>query len=110
MPDRIAQFADDRRMKLWHLYAAIGVVALFLTVPQALGYFADGLTGVTIDFWRDALKGSDAARFLAFDVLFLAAACFVLLWVEGHRLGISVWWRVGYIVGSTLIAGSAFIP
>lgn len=97
-------------MKLWHAYLAIGVAALFMTVSQALGYFAHGLTGVTVDFWRDALQGSDAARFLAADVAFSAAACFVLIWVEGRRLGISAWWRVGYIVGSTLIAGSAFIP
>jgi len=97
-------------MKLWHLYAAIGLVALVLTGSQALSYLADGVIGGTAAFWRDALTGNDASRFLTFDVLLLATACFVLLWVEGRRLGISVWWRIGYILGAALIAGSAFIP
>jgi hypothetical protein len=97
-------------MKLWHLYAAIGVIALVLTGSQALSYFANGPIGGTVDFWRDALTGNDAGRFLTFDVALLATACFVLLWVEGRRLEISVWWRIGYILGAALIAASAFIP
>ena len=97
-------------MKLWHLYAAIGVIGLFLTGSQALGYYQSGPVGGTVDFWRDAIEGNDASRFLAFDVLFLAAACLVFLWVEGRRLGVSVGWRIGYIVLSAFIASSAFVP
>ena len=97
-------------MKLWHAYVAIGVIGLVVAGSQALGYYADGLTGVTVDFWRDALQGNDVGRFLALDVVFLAAACYVLIWIEGSRLGIGVWWRVGYIVASTLVAASAFVP
>lgn len=96
-------------MKLWHLYAALGVFAFFLTGSQALGYYEAGLVGGTVSFWRDALNGNDASRFLAFDVAFLATVCLVFIWVEGGRLGIGLWWRIGYIVLSTFIAGSAFV-
>lgn len=97
-------------MKLWHLYAAVGVLALLATGSQALDYIQAGVVGVTADFWRDAFHDGDASRFLAVDILFLATACFVLIWVEGRRVGMSWTWRVAYIVGSSFIAGSAFVP
>jgi hypothetical protein len=97
-------------MKLWHLYAAIGVVALPLIWSQGLEYIAGGVVGVTYDFWRDALEGNAAGRFLAFDQTFLATACFLFIWFEGRNLGIGIWWRIGYIAGAIFIAGSSFIP
>ena len=97
-------------MKLWHLYAVIGVVGLVLTGSQALGYVSAGPIGGTVEFWRDAFTGNDASRFLAVDILTLVTGLFVFLWVEGHRLGIAARWRVAYILGSTLIASAAFIP
>lgn len=97
-------------MKLWHLYVVIGVVAFVLTGSQAIGYADAGLVGGNVDFWQDAFGSNDAARFMSFDVVLLAAACFVLMWVEGAKLGLSVGWRVGVLVGSLLIGVSTFIP
>lgn len=97
-------------MKLWHVYAAIAVVSLVLTASQAFGYLHAGIAGVTVDFWRDAFKANGASRFLAFDVIGLGTACFVLLWVEASRLGIGTGWRVGYIALSLLIGVSTFVP
>jgi hypothetical protein len=97
-------------MKLWHLYAAIGVVGLVLTGSQALGYFSAGPVGGTVEFWRDAFHGDDASRFLAVDILALVTALFVFIWVEGRRLGISAGWRLVYVLGSTLVASAAFVP
>lgn len=97
-------------MKVWHVYVAIAVVSFVLTASQAFGYLHAGVAGVTVDFWRDAVTGNGASRFLTFDVLGLGTACFVLVWVEGRRLGIGTRWRVGYIVLSLLIGVSTFVP
>ncbi|WP_188113566.1 DUF2834 domain-containing protein [Nocardioides humilatus] len=97
-------------MKLWHVYVAIAVVALIGTTSQALGYFDAGPVGGTVDFWDDALTSNDAARFLAIDVFLLGTAVFVLLAVEGRRVGIGAGWWAFYFVASLLIGISTFVP
>lgn len=97
-------------MKLWHLYVLIALVSLGLTTWQASGYFDAGLIGGTADFWRDAFNGNAAGRFLAFDAIGLGTGCFVLVWVEGRRVGIGPGWRIGYIALSLLIGVSTFVP
>lgn len=97
-------------MKLWHVYVVIAVVAFFATGSQALGYFDAGPIDGTIDFWDDAIHSSDASLFLAFDVVLLGLAVFVLMWVESRKVGISNRWYVGYVVLSVLIGISTFVP
>lgn len=97
-------------MKLWQLYVVIGVVAFLLTGSQAIGYADAGFVGGNVDFWQDALTTHDAARFMTYDVILLGLACFVLVWVEGAKLGLAVGWRVAVVAGSVLIGVSTFVP
>ena len=97
-------------MKLWHLYVAIGVAAFVATGSQALHYTGSGLVGGTVEFWRDAVTGNPASLFLAYDVTFLGLAVWILLWIEGHRVGISAGWRVAFIALSVLVGISTFVP
>lgn len=98
-------------MKLWHVYVLIGVVALFATGSQGYSYLAEaGPFAGTVDFWRDALAANDASRFLVFDVVLLALAVFVLMWVEAHKVGISTGWFVGYVLLSVFVGISTFGP
>lgn len=97
-------------VKLWHVYVLVALVSLGLTMWQASNYFDAGLLDGTVNFWRDAFRGNAAGRFLAFDTLGLGTGCFVLLWVEGRRVGIGPQWRIGYIALSLLIGVSTFVP
>jgi len=97
-------------MKLWHVYVAIGVIAFVLTGSQVLGYVDAGPIGAQKDFWKDAFGSNDAARFLAFDVLFLGLAVFVMMWFESRKVGISTRWYVAYLVLSVVIGISTFAP
>jgi hypothetical protein len=97
-------------MKLWHLYAAIGVIAFVATGSQALAYTDAGLIGGTVDFWRDAITGNPASLFLVYDVSLLFLAVWILLWIEGARVGISAGTRIVFIVLSAVVGVSTFVP
>lgn len=99
-------------MRLWQVYILIGVVAFFATGSQALPYFNDGSGPIagTHEFWRDAITANHASRFLAFDVVLLGLAVFVLMWVESRKVGISTGWFAAYVVLSILVGISTFVP
>lgn len=110
MPTGPQEFEGESKVKLWHAYVGIGLAGLLATGSQAWGYLAAGPVGGTIDFWKDALASNDAARFMTFDVAFLGIAIFLLMWVEGRRVGISAPWFVFYAVGSVVVGISTFVP
>ena len=97
-------------MKLEYLYYLLAAIGFVLTGSQVLGYVDAGPVGGTIDFWDDALTTHDAARFLAFDVVVICAAVFVLMWVESRKVGIAATWFWTYVVLAVLVGASTFIP
>jgi hypothetical protein len=97
-------------MKLWHIYVVIGVVAFFATGSQILEFTHAGPVGGTIDFWDQAIHSSSASLFLTYDVVLLGLAVFILLWVEGQKVGISMGWRIAYIALSLFVGISTFVP
>lgn len=98
-------------MKLWHVYVLIGIIAFFATGSQALPYLGEsGPVAGTEQFWRDAITANNASLFLVFDVVLLALAVFVLMWVESRKVGIGTGWFVAYVTLSVFVGISIFAP
>jgi len=88
----------------------IGVVGLVASGSLAIPYFSTGFVEGTEQFWRDAISANHASLFLVYDVVLLGLAVFVLMWVESREVGIGTGWFVAYVLLSTFVGISTFVP
>lgn len=98
---------DERERRLAVLYVVIAVAALVLTWWNNIDHFttegSDGFAG----FVDDAFANPAAASF-GFDLLLVALAAMVFIYVEGRRLDVPYYGA--YIVFGVTIAISVTFP
>ncbi|WP_269618676.1 DUF2834 domain-containing protein [Zhongshania sp. BJYM1] len=91
------------------LYLLTALLALIFTWLHVPAYFGNGFLDANIQFWNDALfNANPAGNFLTVDILFLAFACNVWMFIEARRLGIKHVYL--YVIGGVVIAISVAFP
>ena len=92
-------------------YLVLSALGAALTWWHNLAWFAEGeLADKTLAaFWTDAFASHISAS-LAWDILILGLAGFVLVWAEAGRTGMSRWWPVAYLVLANAIAAAFAFP
>jgi phosphoglycerol transferase MdoB-like AlkP superfamily enzyme len=89
------------------VYGLIAAGALVATWSQNIRFFGEEDNGGLGGF-IDGMYENAAAASISNDLLFMLLAAFVLMFIEGRRLGIRHLWV--YFVGSFLIAVSVMFP
>jgi len=91
------------------IYLVVSALALFFTWSHIPEYLGHGFIEANKAFWIDALINTNSAgKFLAIDILFLAFACNVWMYIEGRRIGIK--YIIIYIIVGVLVAISVAFP
>ncbi len=97
----------SRDRLLIRLYLLVAAGALIATWSQNLRFFLGEEGGGLGDF-VSAAYANPAAASLTNDVLFMVAAAWILIWVEGRRLRVRHLWI--YFVLSGVVAVSVAFP
>jgi hypothetical protein len=92
---------------LIRLYGAIALGALVATWSQNIRFFRQAGNGGITGF-LEATYANPAAASITNDIIFVALAAAVLMWVEARRLGIPHVWV--YLVLSLVVAISVSFP
>ncbi|WP_373092008.1 DUF2834 domain-containing protein [Zhongshania sp.] len=91
------------------VYLLTAVVALLMTWVHVPAYLGSGFADANIQFWNDALfNANPAGKFLAVDVLFLAFACNVWMFIEARRIGVK--YVYVYVIAGIVVAISVAFP
>ncbi|WP_372799609.1 DUF2834 domain-containing protein [Litorivivens sp.] len=91
------------------LYTSIALLALVFSWYHAVAYLGDGFAQANMAFWQDALLNANpAGKFLTVDILYLALACNLWMYVEGRRIGVK--YITGYVLAGAVIAISFAFP
>jgi hypothetical protein len=91
------------------LLVALGLLGLVGTWAQGFSYLAHGFVAGNVLFWKETVA-TPASTFLVVDILVLAAGVFVLMFIEGRRLGIGAGWLWTYFLLSLFVAVSFAVP
>jgi hypothetical protein len=91
------------------VYLLTAFLALLMSWAHLPAYFGSGFADANIQFWNDALfNANPAGKFLAVDVLFLAFACNVWMFIEARRIGVK--YVYVYVIAGIVIAISVAFP
>ena len=91
------------------VYLLTAFVALLMTWVHVPAYLGNGFADANIQFWKDALfNANPAGKFLTIDVLFLAFACNVWMFIEARRIGVK--YVYVYVIAGIVIAISVAFP